>query len=89
MPNITLEQLVSVAREAEVSNPIDWGELPINEELVYKTFALASYNAYQTTDPVDKDLVLLASIIKLQVENFALKQQQFIYMDTISNLQKG
>jgi hypothetical protein len=84
--NITIEQLVELAKEAETRNPIEWGEIPVNEDLVYNTFAVAMLSAYQRISVDNKDLVLLASIIKLQAESFALNQHNKILLDTIRRL---
>lgn len=85
--NITVEQLVELAKQAEYKNPIEWGELPVQEDAVYTAFAHAMYSAYTRTDQSTRDLVLLASIIKLQTENFALGQQNKLLLNTIAELQ--
>lgn len=85
--NITVEQLVELAKQAEYKNPIEWGELPVQEDAVYTAFAHAMYSAYTRTDQATRDLVLLASIIKLQTENFALGQQNKLLLNTIAELQ--
>lgn len=85
--NVTVEQLVELAKQAEYKNPIEWGELPVDEDAVYATFARAMYSAYITADPATRDLVFLASIIKLQTENFALGQQNKLLLHTIATLQ--
>ncbi len=85
--NITVEQLVELAKQAEYKNPIEWGELPVEEDAVYVAFAQAMYAAYSKTDPATKDLVLLASLIKLQTENFALGQHNKLLLNTIAELQ--
>jgi hypothetical protein len=85
--NITLEQLVELAKQAEYKNPIEWGELTIKEDDIYAAFAFSMYKAYSSMDPETKDLVLLASIIKLQTENFALGQHQKLLLNTIAELQ--
>ncbi len=85
--NVTVEQLVELAKQAEYKNPIEWGELPVEEDVIYTAFAHAMYNAYVRTDPATRDLVLLASIVKLQTENFALGQQNKLLLNTIAELQ--
>lgn len=85
--NITVEQLVELAKQAEYKNPIEWGELPVEEEAVYLAFAHAMYAAYAKTDATTKDLVLLASLVKLQTENFALGQHNKLLLNTIAELQ--
>ena len=32
--NVTIEQLVELAKQAEYKNPIEWGELPVDEDSV-------------------------------------------------------
>jgi hypothetical protein len=85
---ITLEQLVEIARTAEYKNPIDWGELPIDEETVYRVYAGAVYTSYSKTSLQNKDIVMLASLIKLHVENFVLQQTVSQLQHTISKLQR-
>jgi hypothetical protein len=85
--NITVDQLVELAKQAEYKNPIEWGELPVEEDIIYTAFAHAMYNAYSRTDPATRDLVLLASLVKLQTENFALGQHQKILLNSIAALQ--
>lgn len=85
---IIIDQLVELARQAEYKNPIDWGELPLDEDTVYSTYARAVYISYAQTTPQYKDVVLLASIIKLHVENFVLSQTNAQLRDTITKLSK-
>jgi hypothetical protein len=85
--NVTVEQLVELAKQAEYKNPIEWGELPVEEDAVYTAFAHAMYSAYVKTDSSTRDLVLLASIVKLQTENFALGQHNKLLLNTIAELQ--
>lgn len=83
---ITIKQLVELAKTAEIKNPIEWGELPINEDVVYEVFAKAVYQVYSQTRPEYKDVVLLAGMIKLHVEAYVLKQQLDSLQKTISAL---
>jgi hypothetical protein len=64
--NQLLEDLINIAMEVEVTDPIDWEELNISEEEAYKMFAATVLE--MGNDPLtDK-----AIIIKLLVENFIL-----------------
>lgn len=83
---ITLEQLIEIAKTAEYKNPIEWGELPVDEDIIYKVYANAVYITYTKTSPEYKDVVLLASIIKLHVENYVLKQNNAQLRETIAML---
>lgn len=86
--NITVEQLVELAREAESRNPIEWGELPVDENQVYTIFATAMLTAMERISPANKDIIFLGSIVKLQSENFALAQHNKQLLDTIRRLKK-
>jgi hypothetical protein len=63
-PKVTVDQLAKLAREAEISDPIDWDYLNINEETAY--LLMASHVIEMSNDP----LTLKASIVKMLVENF-------------------
>ena len=74
--NITpeyVEYLVEMAREIETSDPIDWGMLNISEDEAYRLMALNVLEMMlpKYNDPSMRD-VLMATIIKLVVENFTL-----------------
>jgi len=64
--NQLIEDLVSIAMEAEIADPIDWGELKVTEEEAYRMFA-ASVLEMNNEPLADK-----AIIVKLLVENFVL-----------------
>ena len=73
LPNqITVEQLVEIAEAVELGDPIDWGMLSVNEHDAYLLIAHGVLENYKTTDPADRDIMLLASAVKLTVENFVL-----------------
>ena len=64
--NQLMEDLISIAMEAEIADPIDWGELNVSEEEAYRMFAA-------TVLEMDNDpLADKAIIVKLLVENFVL-----------------
>ena len=64
--NQLLEDLINIAMEVEVTDPIDWEELNISEEEAYKMFA-ATVLEMGNEPMADK-----AIIVKLLVENFVL-----------------
>ena len=64
--NQLVEDLISIAMEAEIADPIDWTELNISEEQAYRMFA-ASVLEMDNHPFADK-----AIIVKLLVENFVL-----------------
>jgi hypothetical protein len=69
--NLT-EQLVELAEQIELGDPIDWGMLSINEHDAYKLIASGVLDSYLGTDPDSRDMILLATVVKLTVENFVL-----------------
>ena len=85
---ITMQQLIETAKQAEAINPIEWGELSVKEDTVYEIYAKALYAAYQNTTAETRDLVLLASLVKLQVETYALSEMIALQSKTISELRK-
>lgn len=62
--------LAQLAQESEISDPIDWGYLSIDENTAYKMMAAHVIEAFDQKN--NDDLVLLATITKLLVENFVL-----------------
>jgi hypothetical protein len=69
--NLT-EQLVELAEQIELSDPIDWGMLSINEHDAYKLMAGGVLDNYLSTEPDCRDMIMLATVVKLTVENFVL-----------------
>jgi hypothetical protein len=69
---ITVEQLVEIAEEIELGDPIDWGMLSVDEHQAYLFLATGVLENYKASDPSDRELMLLATVVKLVVENFVL-----------------
>jgi hypothetical protein len=67
-----VEQLVALAEEIDVTDPIDWAMLSINEHDAYTMIASSVLENYLLTDKDSRDMMLLALAVKLTVENFAL-----------------
>jgi hypothetical protein len=70
---LTLNQLIELAQEIEITDPIDWGYLNIDERSAYELIAsglLEHFNSLES-DP-DRSQFLLVSLVKLTVENFVL-----------------
>lgn len=67
------EILAELAQEFELSDPIDWGLLPIREEDAYLLIAENVCNIMNNSD--DPELVCMVAMTKLLVENFALNLQ--------------
>jgi hypothetical protein len=64
--NIDPRLLAELAQEAEVTDPIDWGMLNIDEKDAYRLIAL------HVSELPDDILILKATLTKLMVENFVL-----------------
>jgi hypothetical protein len=60
-----------LAQEVEVGDPIDWGVLNIDEESAYRLMAMSVVEKFDTQDQ-DERSIMIATIVKLVVENFTL-----------------
>lgn len=61
-----VDLLVELAKEVELTDPIDWGMLNVDEDEAYRLIALS------IVELEDNVLTLKASLTKLMVENFVL-----------------
>lgn len=85
---VTIKQLASLAMEAEIADPIEWGELSIKEQDAYEMMA-ASVVAQLDGIPEDqRPIVAMATITKLLVENFVLNIKYKNSLETITKLSK-
>ena len=68
-----LKQLIELAKESNISDPIDWEKVNLNEDIVYEMIGLS---VMEMMHKIEKDpnvnVMLAASILKLTVENFVL-----------------
>jgi hypothetical protein len=70
---ITLVQLVDLAQQVETEDPIDWADLSIDENTAYHLIAAGMLEHFNSISSIDqKILMLLATAVKLSVENFVL-----------------
>ena len=68
-----LKQLIEIAKESTISDPIDWGKINLNEDTVYEMIGLSVIEMMaKIENDKNRDVLLAASILKLTVENFAL-----------------
>lgn len=67
-----VDQIAALAQEVESGDPIDWGMLAINEDDAYKLIAAGVLEMYLSGDKDQRDMILLATTVKLTVENFVL-----------------
>lgn len=71
--NTKLDQLVELAMETEITDPIDWGMLSISEENAYKMMALHVLEMFDNKkDDKYFDIIVMSTMTKLLVENFVL-----------------
>lgn len=71
-----VDLVVELAQQVESTDSIDWAMFPASEDSLYKyaaTQVIENMNMIQTKD--DKILMLLATTVKLVVENTVLNQQ--------------
>jgi len=67
-----VEQIVELAKEIEHEDPIDWGMLNIDENEAFMLLAPSVLENYLSMDKYNRDIMMLSTILKLTVENFAL-----------------
>ena len=68
-----LKQLIEIAKESNISDPIDWEKINLNEDTVYEMIGLSVVEMMAKIEKDEnRDVLLAASIIKLTVENFVL-----------------
>ena len=69
----TQEQIIELAKEAELSDMIDWEGLPLEKDRIYQLVGSQAYELYQQfMQSEDGEAILLATVTKLLVENFVL-----------------
>jgi hypothetical protein len=66
-----IERIVLLAQQVESEDPIDWGMLEISEEDAYKLIAMNTVNQFDKYNVQERE-IMIATITKLVVENFAL-----------------
>jgi hypothetical protein len=69
--NDYIDEIVSLAREVEIGDPIDWGLLNIDEESAYKLMTMSVVEKFSEFSPNERS-IMIATIVKLVVENFTL-----------------
>ena len=69
------EQLIDIAEQIELGDPIDWGMLNISDREAYELLAPSVLENYLMTDADSRDMMLLATVLKLVVENFVLNMK--------------
>jgi len=69
----TLVNILSeLAQTVEIGDPIDWGMLSIDESTTYQLMANQVLELYTSIDQEQREMTMLAIVVKLVVENFVL-----------------
>ena len=73
MGKITLSDIIDLAKEVEVEDPIPWDTLNIDETDAYNLIASSVYEMNSKWKAEgNSEVIMLATLTKLIVENFAL-----------------
>lgn len=77
---MNINELADLAQLAEVSDPIEWDYLRVDEKTAYRLMAASVIDIINNIDESQKLEIAMASMTKLLVENFVLnlKLQQGI-----------
>jgi hypothetical protein len=68
----TVKQIAELAKEAEITDSIDWGALKITEKHAYEIMASNVLEQFENLSEDQQMTVAMATITKLLVENFVL-----------------
>ena len=72
----TQEEIIALAKEVELEDAVDWSNLPVDRDKIYQMIGSQAYEIYVTqAQEEDREAILLATVIKLVVENFVLNLQ--------------
>ena len=69
---ITVAQLAELAKEAQLNDPIEWGDLPIEEQATFELMASSVVEQFNELPPDQQLWIAMGTIVKLLVENFVL-----------------
>ena len=68
----TVEQLADIAMEGEMTNPIDWGELAVEERQAYLMMSSQVLEQMEAIPEEQRAVVAMSTMTKLLGENFVL-----------------
>lgn len=70
------KQIIELAKEIEAGDPIDWSGLPLQRDTVYNMLGLSVLERTETAETAEeREIILMASLVKLTVENFVLEMR--------------
>ena len=67
-----VKQLADLAREVEITDPIDWQAMNIDEQTAYELMASSVIVQFGSVEENYKEPIMMSTIVKLLVENFVL-----------------
>lgn len=67
-----VDQLVDLAMECELGDPIDWGLLAVTEHQAYQMMASSVLEQIEDLKHDERLMIAMATMTKLLVENFVL-----------------
>lgn len=68
----TIQQLADIAMEGEMKDPIDWGELAVEEKQAFLMMASQVLEQMESIPEDQRAIVAMSTMTKLLVENFVL-----------------
>lgn len=73
---MTQDEIIALAKEVELEDAIDWSSIKLDRDKIYQIIGSRAYEIYVTqSQEQDREAILLATVIKLVVENFVLNLQ--------------
>lgn len=71
-----IEQIIEFVKEIESEDPIDFDTLRLDKESLYRVIANKAIEIYLSNPKEHRDTILLATTVKLMVENFVLNLEK-------------
>lgn len=72
----TVEEIIELAKDVELEDAIDWTALSVDRDKIYQLMGSQAYDIYiNQSAEEDREAILLATVVKLVVENFVLNLQ--------------
>jgi hypothetical protein len=76
---ISQKDLIELAKEVEKADPIEWGTINLDKDSTYSLMSLSIVELYKDVDPKLLPITLMATVLKLTVENFVLNVKLLNY----------
>ena len=70
-----LDTIVELAKEVDGGDPIDFADIPVDEDAMFRLAAANVIEIYERTADEDREVISLATMTKLVVENMALNMR--------------